>query len=142
MCGRDGRMLAAWVEQKNEATKHDKNGKQQSTTKMGSNKARQKWRDAPLTKKVPYGFHLHLRQDPSGKIPDQTEDPRGPHAGEAPGNEAGGLYLATQAGDEHVDAAVIGFRATPGNGVTEPVTRQYPARTVYEGGQQRGLGAG
>jgi len=36
-------MLAAWVEQKNEATKHDKNGKQQSTTKMGSNKARQKW---------------------------------------------------------------------------------------------------
>jgi hypothetical protein len=26
MCGRDGRMLAARVEQKNEATKHDKNG--------------------------------------------------------------------------------------------------------------------
>src|SRR2546425_11293720 len=37
MCGRDGRMLAARVEQKNE-----------------SNKARQKWRDAPLTKKLPY----------------------------------------------------------------------------------------
>src|SRR6516162_8051741 len=52
------------------------------------------------------------------------------------------LYLTPQAGDEHVDAAVIGFRATPGNGVTEPVTRQDPARTVYEGGQQRGLGAG
>src|SRR5499427_8792505 len=52
------------------------------------------------------------------------------------------LYLATQAGDEHVDAAVIGFRVTPGNGVTELVTRQDPARTVYEGGQQRGLGAG
>src|SRR6516165_2273256 len=52
------------------------------------------------------------------------------------------LYLAPQAGDEHVDAAVIGFRATPGNGVTELVTRQYPARTVYEGGQQRSLGAG
>src|SRR6516162_1969341 len=52
------------------------------------------------------------------------------------------LYLATQAGDEHVDAAVIGFRVTPGNGVTELVTRQYPARTAYEGGQQRGLGAG
>src|SRR5215469_5284433 len=52
------------------------------------------------------------------------------------------LYLATQAGDEHIDAAIIGFRATPGNGVTEPVTRQDPARTVYEGGQQRGLGAG
>src|SRR5262249_21145326 len=51
------------------------------------------------------------------------------------------LYLATQAGDEHIDAAVIGFRATPGNGVTELVTRQDPARTVYEGGQQRGLGA-
>src|SRR5262252_9550880 len=52
------------------------------------------------------------------------------------------LYLAPQAGDEHIDAAVIGFRAAPGNGVTELVTRQDPARTVYEGGQQRGLGAG
>src|SRR5215472_13960495 len=52
------------------------------------------------------------------------------------------LYLAPQAGDEHIDAAVVGFRATPGNGVTELVTRQDPARTVYEGGQQRGLGAG
>src|SRR6516164_8017233 len=52
------------------------------------------------------------------------------------------LYLAPQAGDEHIDAAIIGFRATPGNGVTKLVTRQYPARTVYECGQQRGLGAG
>src|SRR5262245_17950532 len=52
------------------------------------------------------------------------------------------LYLAPQASDEHIDAAVIGFRATPRNGVTELVARQYPARTVYEGGQQRGLGAG
>src|SRR5215510_1292286 len=52
------------------------------------------------------------------------------------------LYLTPQAGDEHVDAAVIGFRTTPGNGVTELVTRQDPARTVYEGGQQRSLGAG
>src|SRR5262249_50863008 len=47
-----------------------------------------------------------------------------------------------QAGDEHIDAAVIGFRAPPGNGVTELVTRQDPAGTVYEGGQQRRLGAG
>src|SRR5215467_15506289 len=52
------------------------------------------------------------------------------------------LYLAPQASDEHIDAAVIGFRATPRNGVTELVARQYPARTVYECGQQRGLGAG
>src|SRR5215831_11701958 len=52
------------------------------------------------------------------------------------------LYLAPQAGDEHIDAAVIGFRTTTRNGVTELVTRQDPARTVYEGGQQRGLGAG
>jgi hypothetical protein len=52
------------------------------------------------------------------------------------------LYLAPQASDEHIDAAIIGFRATPGNGVTELLTRQYPARTVYECGQQRGLGAG
>src|SRR5262249_49758552 len=52
------------------------------------------------------------------------------------------LYLAPQAGDEHIDAAVIGFRAMPGDGVTQLVTRQYPARTVYEGCQQRGLGAG
>ena len=40
------------------------------------------------------------------------------------------LYLASHASDEHIDAAVIGFRATPRNGVTELVTRQYPARTV------------
>src|SRR5262249_39622005 len=52
------------------------------------------------------------------------------------------LYLATQAGDEHIDAAIIGFRATPGNGVTELVTRQDPARTVYGGGQQRRPGPG
>jgi len=37
ICGRDERMLAARVEQKNEMTKDDK-----------------KWRDAPLTKKAPY----------------------------------------------------------------------------------------
>src|SRR6516165_5514460 len=52
------------------------------------------------------------------------------------------LYLTPQAGDEHIDAAVIGFRATPRDGVTELVARQHPARTVHEGGQQRGLGAG
>src|SRR5215831_7103404 len=52
------------------------------------------------------------------------------------------LYLASQAGDEHIDATIIGFRATPGNSVTELITRQYPARTVYECGQQRDLGAG
>jgi hypothetical protein len=52
------------------------------------------------------------------------------------------LYLASQAGDEHIDATIIGFRATPGNSVTELITRQYLARTVYECGQQRDLGAG
>src|SRR5262245_21561806 len=52
------------------------------------------------------------------------------------------LYLAPHAGDEHIDAAVIGFRATAGDGVTELVARQYPARTVDECGEQRGLGAG
>src|SRR5215472_6743573 len=52
------------------------------------------------------------------------------------------LDLAPQAGDEHIDAAVIGFCATSRNGVTELVARQYPARTVYECGQQRSLGAG
>src|SRR5262245_18225956 len=52
------------------------------------------------------------------------------------------LDLTPQAGDELSDAAVLGVRAPPGNGVTELVTRQYPARTVYEGGQQRSLGAG
>ena len=31
------------------------------------------------------------------------------------------LYLTPQAGHEHIDAAVIGFRATPRNGVTELV---------------------
>ena len=43
-----------------------------------------------------------------------------------------GSILRRRRRDEHIDAAVIGFRATPGNGVTELVTRQYPARTVYE----------
>jgi hypothetical protein len=47
-----------------------------------------------------------------------------------------------RAGDEHIDAAIVGFRATPGDGITELVARQHPARTVYECGQQRGLGAG
>jgi len=53
-----------------------------------------------------------------------------------------GLYLAPQAGDEHIDAAIIGFGATAGDGVTQLVARQHPARSVYECGQQRGLGAG
>jgi hypothetical protein len=35
------------------------------------------------------GFTFHLRQYPSGQIPDQTEDPSGPHAGEAKGDQAG-----------------------------------------------------
>src|SRR5262245_57879732 len=52
------------------------------------------------------------------------------------------LYLASQAGDEHIDATIIGFRATPGNSVTELITRQDPARTVHECGQQRDLDAG
>src|ERR1700746_3026953 len=43
-----------------------------------------------------------------------------------------GLHFAPQTGDDHIDAAVIGFRATPGDGETELVARQYPARTVYE----------
>src|SRR5262249_23862796 len=37
---------------------------------------------------------------------------------------------------------LLGVRATPRNSVTELITRQYPARTVYQCGQQRGLGAG
>src|SRR5262249_9200313 len=45
------------------------------------------------------------------------------------------LYLAPQASDKHIDAALIGFRATPGNGVTEVVTRQYTVRAVQEYGQ-------
>src|SRR5262245_42014570 len=52
------------------------------------------------------------------------------------------LSPAPQAGDGHIDAAYLGFRAARGNGVTELGTRQDPSRTVYEGGQQRGLGAG
>ena len=35
------------------------------------------------------GLHLHLRQDPRGQIPDQTEDPAGPHAGEAQDDQGG-----------------------------------------------------
>jgi hypothetical protein len=32
------------------------------------------------------------------------------------------LYLTPQAGDEHIDATIIGFRATPGNGLMELIT--------------------
>src|SRR5262249_23753020 len=52
------------------------------------------------------------------------------------------LYLTPEPSDKHINGAVIGFRATAGNGITELVARQYPARTVYECGQQRSLGAG
>src|SRR5262249_61776385 len=44
------------------------------------------------------------------------------------------LYLATQAGAEHVDAPVLGVRTTPGNCRTEMVTRQDPARTRHQSG--------
>ncbi|MFZ1090812.1 MAG: hypothetical protein WAN75_16510 [Xanthobacteraceae bacterium] len=53
----------------------------------------------------------------------------------------GRLYLAPQPSDEHVDVAIIGFGATPDNGVTQLVTRQHAARAVYECGQQRSLAA-
>ena len=53
-----------------------------------------------------------------------------------------GLYLAPQPGDEHVDAAIKGFRVMPNNSMTQLVTRQYSARAGYECGQQRGLGTG
>src|SRR6516162_10012227 len=33
------------------------------------------------------------------------------------------LQLAPQPGHKHVDAAIVGFSAAPGNGTTEPVTR-------------------
>src|SRR6185312_16102104 len=35
------------------------------------------------------GLHLHLRQIPSGQVPDQADDPAGPHAGEAQGDQKG-----------------------------------------------------
>src|SRR5262249_49222333 len=35
------------------------------------------------------GLHLHLRQDSPGQIPDQKEDPAGPHAGEAQDDQRG-----------------------------------------------------
>ena len=35
------------------------------------------------------GLHFHLRQDTSGQIPNQTEDPHRPHAGEAPRDQGG-----------------------------------------------------
>src|SRR5262249_38728885 len=54
----------------------------------------------------------------------------------------GRLYLATQAGGGHVDAAGLGVPAPPRNGVTGLGPRPEPARAVYEGGQQRRLGAG
>jgi hypothetical protein len=46
ICGRDGRMLAARVKQKNGMRKDDKRWRDAPLTK--------KWRDAPLTKKAPY----------------------------------------------------------------------------------------
>src|SRR3984893_2202432 len=35
------------------------------------------------------GFHLHLRQDSPAQIPTTTEDPTGPHAGEAQDDQSG-----------------------------------------------------
>ena len=35
------------------------------------------------------GLHLHLRQVAPGRLPDPTEDPARPHAGEAPGDQGG-----------------------------------------------------
>src|SRR6202023_785572 len=35
------------------------------------------------------GLHLHLRQIPSGRFPDQTEDPARPHAGEVASRQTG-----------------------------------------------------
>src|SRR6516164_4130489 len=35
------------------------------------------------------GLYLHLRQDSPGQIPDQKEDPAGPHAGEAQDDQRG-----------------------------------------------------
>src|SRR5438477_12177921 len=34
---------------------------------------------------------LHLQQNPCGKIPDQTEDPTGPHASEAQDDQRGNV---------------------------------------------------
>ena len=51
-------MLAARVKQKNGMTKDDKNGVMLAARveqKNGMTKGRQKWRDAPLTNKAPYG---------------------------------------------------------------------------------------
>src|SRR5215472_17450334 len=52
------------------------------------------------------------------------------------------LYLAAQPGDEHVDVAIVEFRAMPDNGTTQLVARQHPATTAYECRQHCSLGAG
>src|SRR5437764_8170090 len=37
------------------------------------------------------GLHVHLRQIPGREIPDQTQDPPGPHEGEAAGDQGGAI---------------------------------------------------
>ena len=52
------------------------------------------------------------------------------------------LYLASQPGDKHVDASIVGSCATSDNGTAQLVTRQHLTGTACKYGQQRELGAG
>ena len=53
------------------------------------------------------GLHLYLRQNPRGQIPDQKEDPGGPHAGEAQDGSRGNAAAHAPAHPRSGEVAVL-----------------------------------
>jgi retron-type reverse transcriptase len=56
------------------------------------------------------GLHLHLRNIPPGPLPDQTEVPARPHAGETPGGQAGAAPADASADPRAREMAQAGRR--------------------------------
>src|ERR1700730_13563163 len=77
------------------------------------------------------GLHLHLRQNPFGKIPAYQEDPAGPHAGEAAEAQTGDV--AAHAPPDSPTGEMAGARRTrllqlPRRADELSVTRGLPSR--------------
>ena len=76
------------------------------------------------------GLHLHLRQDPHGQIPAQTEDPAGPHAGEAQDDQRGDVAAHAPANPRAGEMAGAGrprLLQLPRSADQRPCTGRVPA---------------
>src|SRR5580692_2095134 len=78
------------------------------------------------------GLHLHLRQNPFGKIPAYKEDPVGPHAGEAAEAQTGDV--AAHALPDSPTGEMVGARRTrllqlPRRADELSLTRSLPSRS-------------